>query len=563
MNSALETNILIVDDDDAGRYVKAHTLARQGYRVFEAALGQTAVDLVVKERPDLVLLDVRLPDGNGVDLCRQIKTMLPQVTVLQTSSALISAQDRTQALEAGADSYLIEPIEPDELVAVVHALLRMRHAEQSLREMNASLEARVVERTGELVDSQRMLVSERAGRHEAESVLWHAQKLEAVGRLTGGLAHDFNNLLMVISGNLELLQSVLTGKRERSREGQLQLISSALRATNHGAQMTQQLLAFARRGVLQSKTIDLNAVISGMVGFLSRTVGDAITIDFVEKPELWRCHIDPVQFEAAILNLAINGRDAMPEGGTLTIELSNVDARTGRGDIEISPGCYIRVRVIDSGVGMTDEVLERAFEPFFTTKNIGEGSGLGLSQVYGFVNQSGGDVRITSSRDAGTAVELYLPRWEEETAAQPQDEPSGALNPGGSETILIVEDEELVRDVVAQMIRDLGYEVLAASNGVEALEMLKTAAPIDLMFSDVLMPGGINGVALATKARQIRPKLKVLLTSAYPARSGAHPGHAEWPMIQKPYHHEKLAVMIRAALDLKQPTRAESSKSNS
>jgi signal transduction histidine kinase len=556
MKPAIEARILVVDDDDAGRYVKAHTLSREGYQVFEAALAQTAMEMVAKETPDLVLLDVRLPDGNGVEVCRRVKAAFPQVTVLQTSSAQINAQDRALALEAGADSYLVEPIEPDELVAVVKALLRMRQAEQMLRQMNESLAARVVERTGELAESQRMLRSEQAGRREAESVLWHAQKLEAIGRLTGGIAHDFNNLLTVICGNLELLQTAVTGERERSRSGQLDLISSALRAADHGAQMTQQLLAFARRGVLQSRTVDLNTVIAGMSDFLSRTLGDTITFEFSQTPGLWLCDIDPVQFEAAILNLAINGHDAMPDGGTLRIELGNVDTRKNGRETNISPGCYTCVRVVDSGTGMTQDVIERAFEPFFTTKNVGEGSGLGLSQVYGFVNQSGGDVRITSTPGEGTAVELYLPRCGTEAA-----ETNGAdvrvrkAEPRGAETILIVEDDDLVRDVAVEIIEDLGYKVLAASNGAEALAVLRGSQQIDLLFSDVLMPGGMNGVALATEAREIRDGLKVLLTSGYPARDGARPiAPSKFPMIQKPYQRNKLALVLRTILDLQQAT---------
>lgn len=557
MTPPVDASILVVDDDDGGRYVKAHTLAREGYRVIEAALAQTAMEAVARETPDLVLLDVRLPDGNGVEICRRVKAAFPQITVLQTSSAQISAQDRAQALEAGADSYLVEPIEPDELVAVVRALLRMRQAEQSLRHLNENLEARVVERTGELAESQRLLRSEQAGRREAESVLWHAQKLEAVGRLTGGIAHDFNNLLTVILGNLELLQGALTGERERSRSGQLQLISSALRAADHGAQMTQQLLAFARRGVLQSKTVDLNVVIGGMVDFLARTLGDSITFEFSQRRGLWLCEIDPVQFEAAILNLAINARDAMPEGGNLRIELSNVDTQKDGRDSNISPSCYTCIAVIDSGAGMSQEVIERAFEPFFTTKNVGEGSGLGLSQVYGFVNQSGGDVRITSTPGRGTTVALYLPRSETSTADETADVPADRLESQGAETILIVEDDDLVRDVAVEIIADLGYKVLAASNGVEALTLLRSPEQIDLLFSDVLMPGGISGVALATEARQIRGGLKVLLTSGYPARDGARPlGPSQFPMIQKPYQRDKLALVLRTVLDLRQTTTA-------
>jgi signal transduction histidine kinase len=553
MNALAHASILVVDDDDGGRYVKTHTLSRQGYRVSEAALAETALALIAKEAPDLILLDVRLPDGNGVEVCRRVKAEFPQVTVLQTSSAQISAQDRALALEAGADSYLIEPIEPDELVAVIRALLRMRHAEQTLRLMNENLEARVIERTGELAESQRLLLSEQAGRREAESVLWHAQKLEAIGRLTGGIAHDFNNLLTVISGNLELLHIALTGERERSRSGQLQLVSSALRAAEHGAQMTQQLLAFARRGVLQSKTIDLNTVIAGMADFLSRTLGDAITLELVTQPELWLCQIDPVQFEAAILNLSINARDAMPDGGTLRIELSNADTRADGGEIDISPGYYACVRVIDTGVGMNEGVLERAFEPFFTTKNVGEGSGLGLSQVYGFVNQSGGDVKISSTRGQGTEVTLYLPRCDGEVIDDEDEFADYGPFPRGAETILIVEDDDLVRDVAVAIIGDLGYRVLAASNSAEALGLLHGTEPIDLLFSDIVMPGGMSGVALANEARQIRDGLKVLLTSGYPARDGTRPvGPSQFPMIQKPYQRDKLALVLRAILDAKQ-----------
>jgi len=549
-----DASILVVDDDDAGRYVKAHILMRQGYRVFEAALAQAAIEIVANETPDLVLLDVRLPDGNGVDVCRRIKAAFPQITILQTSSALINAQDRARSLQAGADSYLVEPIEPDELVAVTKALLRMRQAEQSLRQMNENLAARVVERTGELAESQRMLLSERAGRREAENVLWHAQKLEAVGRLTGGIAHDFNNLLTIISGNLELLQSALTGERERPRSAQLGLIASALRAVEHGSQMTLQLLAFARRGVLQSRTVDLNAVIAGMADFLQRTLGDAVSLEFSETPGLWPCHIDPVQLEAAVLNLAINARDAMPEGGKLKIELSNVDTDIDSRETDISPGRYARVRIVDTGIGMSGDVIERAFEPFFTTKNVGEGSGLGLSQVYGFVNQSGGDVKITSAPNTGTTVALYLPRCDAPTLNEADSVAEFGSGQRGAETILVVEDADLVRDVTVEMIRDLGYKVLSASNGPEALELLRGTEHIDLLFSDVLMPGGLSGVALATKARQIHEGLKVLLTSGYPARDGVRANPAAFPMLQKPYRRDKLALMLRTALELPRAT---------
>jgi CheY-like chemotaxis protein len=291
VNATPEASILVVDDDDGGRYVKAHTLTRQGYTVSEAALGEAALEQIAASAPDMVLMDVWMPDGNGVELCRRIKTEHPQITVLQTSSALISAKDRALALEAGAHSYLIEPIEPDELVAVVRALLRMRHAEQALRQMNDDLEIKVIERTGELAEANRMLMSEQAGRREAESILWHTQKLEAIGKLTGGIAHDFNNLLTIVSGNIELLETVLGGEQiplDRPRR----LIHAALRAVQHGAQMTQQLLAFARQGMLHEQTIDLNTTIGGMTDFLRRTLGDGVSLEFIPAAGLWLSRID-------------------------------------------------------------------------------------------------------------------------------------------------------------------------------------------------------------------------------------------------------------------------------
>jgi CheY-like chemotaxis protein len=315
--------------------------------------------------------------------------------------------------------------------------------------------------------------------------------------------------------------------------------------------MTQQLLAFARRGVLQSKTVDLNAVIAAMADFLRRTLGDTITLEFAREPGLWLCHIDPVQFEAAILNLTINARDAMPEGGTLKVRLANVDTQKRHRDIDISPGRYACVSIEDNGTGMTAEVFERAFEPFFTTKNVGEGSGLGLSQVYGFVNQSGGDVKIASAPGKGTTVALYLPRYDGGVRDQKDDVDDAAASDFlGTETILVVEDEPSVREVAVEMIQDLGYKVLAAADGVEALELLHGRERIDLLFSDVLMPGGLSGVILAAKARQIRFGLKVLLTSGYPARDGARVSPAQFPMIQKPYQRDKLASMLRSVLDL-------------
>jgi signal transduction histidine kinase len=414
--SEAETKILVVDDDDAGRYVKTRILKSKGYAVSETALGMVAIEQAATTQPDLILLDVVLPDIGGIEVCRRIKAEFPGIMVLQTSAAFTRPQDRTSALEGGADSFLVEPIEPDELLAAVNALLRVRRAERELRRVNETLEAQVAERTRELAMANVQLEQEVAERRKAELALWHSQKLEAVGQLTGGVAHDFNNLLTVISGNLELVREALTNGRGNTPERLLRLIKSAQSASDRGALVTQQLLAFARRSMLRSETVDLAVLISAFAGFMERALGEAVKLEMRFEPELWRCDIDPVQFEAAILNLAVNARDAMSGVGQLTVEAGNATVEALQDPAqELTPGAYVCVRVTDSGAGMPPEVAARAFEPFFTTKDVGKGSGLGLSQVYGFVKQSGGHVVIDSKPGSGTTVSLYLPRSEAPT----------------------------------------------------------------------------------------------------------------------------------------------------
>jgi signal transduction histidine kinase len=409
-----ETRILVVDDDEAGRYVKTRVLKSKGYAVSETALGHVAIEQAAAERPDLVLLDVMLPDISGIEVCRHIKTEFPGVMVLQTSAAFTRPQDRTTALEGGADSFLVEPIDPDELLAAVNALLRVRRAERELRRLNETLETQVAERTRELAEANAHLEQEVAERRKAEHALWHAQKLESVGQLTGGIAHDFNNLLTVISGNLELVREALAGGRAAPADRLLRWIKSAQTAADRGALVTRQLLAFARRSVLRAETVDLAVLISAFAGFLQRALGEGVKLEMRFDPVLWRCRIDPVQFEAAILNLALNSRDAMSGAGRVAIEAANttIDAEPLVAATELAAGAYVCVRITDSGSGMEPEVAARAVEPFFTTKDIGKGSGLGLSQVYGFVKQSGGHVVIASKPGAGTTVSLYLPRSE-------------------------------------------------------------------------------------------------------------------------------------------------------
>jgi signal transduction histidine kinase len=408
------TRILVVDGDEATRLLKTRILQGKGYVVSEAALGSIAIEQAIAEQPDLILLEAMLPDISGIDVCRRLKTQLPGIMVLQTSAGLTPPKDRIAALNGGADSFLVEPVEPGELLAAVDALLRIRRAERELRRRNETLEA-------QLAEANAHLAQEAAERRKAEQSLWHAQKLEAIGQLTGGVAHDFNNLLTVISGNLELVHDALTSGRATKPDRLLRLIKSAQTAADRGALVTQQLLAFARRSKLRAETVDLAAVISAFSGFLQRAVGEAVMLEMRFDPQLWRCRIDQIQFEAAILNLAVNARDAIAGTGQVVIEAENATIHADRraDEPEITAGDYVRVRVTDSGSGMAPEVAARAFEPFFTTKEIGKGSGLGLSQVYGFVQQSGGHVMIDSKPEAGTTVSLYLPRSELPLDASP------------------------------------------------------------------------------------------------------------------------------------------------
>ena len=544
--NAEPSRILIVDDDEAARYVKSRLLRGQGYAVSEARLGRDALALASTEKPHLTLLDVKLPDVSGIEVCREIKSRFPHIIVLQTSAAFTGVADRTRALDGGADSYLVEPIEPDELIATVNALLRLRNAEQEVRRVNRNLERLVAERTGELAETNRRLADEIADRRQAEAALWHTQKLDLIGQLTGGIAHDFNNLLMVISGNLELVHEALdrSAKLSSARRVQLrQLLSSAEAATEHAAKITQQLLAFARRSTFTAETICVTDLLVVSEGFLRRAAGEAIEVAFACASDLWNCRVDPVQLEAALLNLVVNARDAMPEGGKLSVKSANVSVGASDGaERRVPAGDYVQIAVSDTGHGMAPDVLDRVFEPFFTTKEVGKGSGLGLSQVYGFVKQSDGYILIDSAAGEGSTVTLYLPRTASADAPAVADARPDAA-PGGNETVLIVDDNTEVREVMAVIVGSLGYEVLTAGDGAAALELIRSHCGIDLLVSEIVMSGA--GFELADRARALRPGLPVLLMSGYPAGSVQK---YNFPILHKPYRREHLAKHIRAAL---------------
>ncbi len=547
--------VLVVDDDDANRYYKAHVLAKRGYQVREAGSGADALRLVDGERPALVLLDIKLPDASGFDVCGAIKAKQPGTIVLQTSAAFTAGRHRAAGLAGGADSYLVEPIEPDELLATVDALLRLHRAEQELRTVNDALEQRVAERTRELVESNRRLAEESERRVRAEETLRHAEKLDAVGQLTGGIAHDFNNLLTVVIGNLEMIEQELAGLGPESRDKVGRLAAGARRAGEDCERLTRRLLAFARHDVLRVHAVCVDEVVGGFERLLRRALGERVGFVSSLAAPASHCLLDTGQFEAALLNLALNARDAMPLGGELRLSTRGVEMRSAEdlGPAHIlviappKPGEYVHVAVTDTGSGMSGAVLARAFEPFFTTKDVGQGTGLGLSQVYGFIRQSGGLLTVETAPGAGTTVNLYLPCTESSAGAMPKTTAADDV-PGGSETILIVEDNEMVLDYAVATLAQLGYRVLLAANARAALDIIANGERIDLLFTDIVLPKRMSGAELAREARRLRPTLRVLLTTGYAGLATGQAGEAEFPVISKPYRLGELARRIREVL---------------
>jgi CheY-like chemotaxis protein len=369
--------------------------------------------------------------------------------------------------------------------------------------------------------------------------------MEAIGKLTGGIAHDFNNILTVITGTIEILGDAVADKPELTPVAKL-LEGAAWRA----ADLTQQLLAFARRQPLQPRDTDINALIVDTAKLLRATLGEQIEIESMLRDNLRSALVDPSQLTAALINLALNSRDAMPNGGKLVIETDHVylDETYAKNNSEVRPGPYVLIALSDTGSGISPSILGKVFEPFFTTKEVGRGTGLGLSMVYGFVKQSLGHIKIYSEVGHGTTIKLYLPLADQITQlADAAPIPPAA---GGTEAILVVEDDGLVRDYVAAQLHSLGYQVLTAGNAAEALAVIDSGADLDLLFTDVIMPGSMNGRLLADEALKRRPSLKVLFTSGYTENAIVHHGRLDPGvlLLSKPYRKSDLARLVREAM---------------
>jgi signal transduction histidine kinase/ActR/RegA family two-component response regulator len=431
-------------------------------------------------------------------------------------------------------AFRLEPPELKRVVVVFRDVSQRKRAEQALTELNRNLEARV-----------EAILAER---EKAEEALRQAQKMEAVGQLTGGLAHDFNNLLAGISGAFEMIAVRMKQGRYADLD---KYLAAGQGATRRAAALTHRLLAFARRQTLSPQPVVINTLLPDLAELVRRTVGPAITVETVGAGALWPTMVDANQLENAVLNLCINARDAMPGGGTITIETGNkwLDRQTAE-ERAIEPGQYVTVCVSDTGTGIDKEMLDRVFEPFFTTKPIGEGTGLGLSMVYGFARQSHGHVRIYSEVGQGTMVCLYLPRHFGEVATEP--DPLAGETPAAEAdaTVLIVDDEPTVRMLVTDSLGDLGYACLEAGDGATGLKVLESDVPVDLLITDVGLPGGLNGRQVADAARELRPGLKVLFITGYAENAVLNHGHIEPGMevLTKPFAIEELATRVQRLL---------------
>ena len=443
--------------------------------------------------------------------------------------------------EADFSTSRIHPDDLDLVLSRVSAAVRAGHYSVEFRWLCADGQYRVLQDQGVVAPStdgepREMfgVILDATDRRSLEEQLAQARKMEAVGQLTGGVAHDFNNLLTVVLGNIDMLAT-----RKEEDERRMRRLEAVRQAAERGRDLTGQLLAFSRRQHLTPVTLDVNRLIRDFAPLMRQAVGEAVTIDLELGPEGLNTHVDPTQLETALLNLAVNARDAMPEGGHLLIATRREPGRPKLG--------YVVIEVRDGGVGMSPEVRTRVFEPFFTTKDVGKGSGLGLSQVYGFVSQSDGEVRLESAPGEGTAFHLLLPASGNEVET-PRRETRPTQVVGGAEKILLVEDDLTVLALTLDVLTGLGYRVTTATNAGEALAALQSDPEVDLLFTDVVMPGGVSGLSLARTARELRPNLRVLLTSGFVGEHRAIDGR-EFPLLDKPYEAAVLAATLRKLLD--------------
>jgi signal transduction histidine kinase len=539
MSEADKINILLVDDQPAKLLSYEVILQELGENLIKAGSAREALEQILKNDIAVILIDVIMPDLDGFELAGMIRghPRFQSTAIIFVSAVAMTDPDRLKGYELGAVDYVPVPVVPDLLRAKVRVFADLYRKTRQLETLNAELERRVAERTMELAQTNAELeerVEERTREREAALAQVHEmQKLESLGQLTGGLAHDFNNLLMAILGNLDLLTQKLPGDSAVKR-----LVEGAIRSAERGAALTKRMLAFARRQELRPEAVDAPRLVKGMAEMLQRSLGPGIEINMEFQDRLAFVRVDPNQLELALLNLALNARDAMPQGGRLTIAARRETVRAGLQDLR--EGDYVCLAVADTGIGMDEMTLKRAAEPFFTTKGVGKGTGLGLSMVYGLAAQSDGATRIASRLGQGTTVELWLPVAAGAEAGQVQAKAS-VVGVARFCSVLIVDDDPMVAATTAAMLEDLGHSVLVVSSGALALNLVRSETAIDLVVTDYAMPS-MTGVELARQIQQIRPSLPIILATGYADLPNTDdPG---LPRLAKPYRREDLGRML-------------------
>ena len=533
-------SLLIVDDLDENLLALEALLRADHLTFLRARSGEEALELLLKHDVALALLDVQMPGMDGFELAEFMRgnERSRRVPIIFVTAGSGDTHRRFRGYEAGAVDFIQKPIEPDVLRSKVGVFVDLHQQRLALASAADQLEIQVRERTGELELALSRLKEEVADRERAEASLRQSQKMEAVGQLTGGIAHDFNNMLTGIIGSLDMMRRRLADERY---DGLQRYVDTALGSAERAAALTHRLLAFARRQPLDPRPLDVAAVLQSAAQLVSHALPEKITLRLDIADALPHALADSNQLENAVLNLAVNARDAMPDGGELVISAAPADSADAA--LPQGPSDYLLIKVTDTGEGMAPEVLDKVFEPFFTTKPLGQGTGLGLSMVYGFAQQSGGTVRIHSKQGEGTSISLYLPVSQVAATAE-QHAPARAIA-GAGERVLFVEDEDAVRMLVREVLEELDYEAVEIADPAAALPCLASEERIDLMISDIGMPG-INGRELADEARRLRPGLPILFITGYAEHATTltdflDPGMA---LITKPFSLEKLAASI-------------------
>jgi signal transduction histidine kinase len=535
-----QVNILLVDDQPAKLLGYEVILGELGENLIKAGSANEALEQLLKNEVAVVLIDVCMPELDGFELAAMIREhpRFQKTAIIFVSAIQVTDLDLLRGYAAGAVDYVPVPVVPDLLRAKVRVFAELYRKTHQLEALNTELERRVEERTAELAQANTELeqrVEERTREREAALAQVHEmQKVESLGQLTGGVAHDFNNLLMAVLGNLDLLHKHLANDPKARR-----LIDGAIQGAERGATLTKRMLAFARRQELKPETVDVPSLVHSMVEMLGRSLGPGVQIATDFEPDLPPTRVDPNQLELALLNLALNARDAMPLGGQLTISAHR--ERVAVGDVPgLAPGDYVCIAERDTGNGMDEQTLKRATEPFFTTKGTGRGTGLGLSMVDGLVAQSGGAMRIASQPGLGATVELWLPISEAGEATRPRPIAVPRIEHSHSCRVLVVDDDPIVLSGTVAMLEDLGHSVCEAACAKKALELLREGPSIDLVITDHAMPG-MTGTELATQIRQHWPAVPVVIATGYADVPAEELG---LPRLSKPYRQQELAELV-------------------